>query len=100
MEEISNIRSHFIGASSMFIRLQIQAERLDFITVWPRVDALSWACVSGRTWLTDKGCRHHFWVLMNFYTSRKPVWTHLKGRGAELEPETCTSTNQQQTGLC
>lgn len=29
----------------MFIRPQIKAKRLDFVMVWPRVEALSWACV-------------------------------------------------------
>lgn len=41
---------HFVGASRVFIRLQIKAKRLDLVMVWPRVEALSWACVSGRIW--------------------------------------------------
>lgn len=90
---------HFAGESRVFIRLQIKAKRLDFVMVWPRVEALSWACVSGRIWQPHIRCRHHFWILTNFHSCRKPAWTHPKGWGAEVEPETCTSTNQQQTGL-
>lgn len=38
-------------------------------------------------------------ILMNIRSSREPVCTHVSGCDAELEPETCSSTNQQQTDL-
>lgn len=73
----------------MFIRLQMKAGRLDLVMVWPRVEALSWACVSGRIWQPHTCCRHHFWVLTN--SCRKPAWTHPKGWGADVEPGTCAA---------
>lgn len=92
-------KMNFIGACRVFIKLRIKAKRLDFVIVWPRADALSWVCVSGRIWQPDKRCRHHFWILTNFHSSKELAWIQLKGWGADLESETCTSTNQQQTGL-
>lgn len=53
------VKIRFLGASRLFVRLQIHIQRLDFIMVRPWAGALSWACVSGRTWLPDKRCRHH-----------------------------------------
>lgn len=53
------IKIHFLGASRLFVRLQIQIQRLDFTVARPRAGALSWACVSGRTWLADKRCGRH-----------------------------------------
>lgn len=34
------IKIHFLGPSSLFVRLQIQIQRLDFIMVRPRAGAL------------------------------------------------------------
>lgn len=39
------VKIHFLGAARLFVRLQIQIQRLDFIMVRPWADALSWACV-------------------------------------------------------
>lgn len=34
----------------MFIRLHTRAKRLHLVMAWPRVEAVSWARVSGRIW--------------------------------------------------
>lgn len=89
---------HFVGDSGVFIRLQIKAKRLGFIMVWPRVEALSWACVSGRIWqphTLQASCLDPD----ELHSCRKPAWTPPKGWSAEVEPETCTSSNQQHTAL-
>lgn len=71
----------------------IQTQRLDSIRPRPRAAALSWAPVSGRTWLPDKRCRHH--------PDEPPPFQRacLLTRAGLESPERSSSPNQQQTDL-
>lgn len=45
-------------------------------------------------------CTHTHWILISNYNARGPIYTHLLRRGAAMERDTSSSTNQLQASPC